>query len=174
MRLKHNPIRTGSDSEHNKPSMICRTRPRRANLKPPGKCIFCGGHGLTKEHMWADWLRAYIPRAATEHHTQSKVVYLEKDETSLHRRTGDPHSRRIRCVCLSCNNGWMSELQEDAKPFLVPMLKGERITLHRRAQTILASWIGMTVIVAEHVDQENVGAATHPYPQTSAAGPSVF
>jgi hypothetical protein len=68
----------------------------------------------------------------------------------------------------------MSELQEDAKPFLVPMLKGERITLHRRAQTILASWIGMTVIVAEHVDQENVGAATHPYPQTSAAGPSVF
>ena len=30
--------------------------------KPPGRCIFCGKVGLTKEHMWADWLRSYIPR----------------------------------------------------------------------------------------------------------------
>ena len=29
-------------------------KPKRKNLKPPGKCIFCGGDTLTKEHVWAE------------------------------------------------------------------------------------------------------------------------
>ena len=97
--------------------------PKRSNLRPPGRCIFCGGGGLSKEHMWADWLHAYIPRIAPEHRTRSTLIHLENQEISTQRRAGDPHSRRIRCVCGPCNNGWMSALQEKTKPFMVPMLK---------------------------------------------------
>ena len=43
-----------------------RTEPRRGDgprmIKKPGRCIFCNGRGLSKEHMWPDWLKAYIPR----------------------------------------------------------------------------------------------------------------
>jgi hypothetical protein len=110
--------------------------------------------------MWADWLKVYIPRAALEHRISSTLAHIEGDETSYHRRTGDPHSRRIKCVCRTCNNGWMSALQEDAKPILIPLLKGTNTTLHRRAQTTLASWIAMTVMVAEHVDKDKIAIGT--------------
>jgi hypothetical protein len=125
--------------------------------KGRGRCIFCGAYGLTREHMWADWLRAYIPRTMTEHHYRSVLMYPEGEEVSLKRQTGDPHSRRIKCVCEPCNTGWMSRLQEDTKPFLVPMLTGTSMGLHRRAQTILAAWIAMTAMVAEFSNPERLG-----------------
>jgi hypothetical protein len=129
---------------------------REPHLKGLGLCIFCGAPGLTKEHMYADWLKAYIPRTMREHHAQSTFVHLDKEDAQLRRRTGDPHTRRIKCVCGPCNYGWMSDLQQDAKPFLVPMLKGEACRLHRRAQTTVAAWVAMTVMVAENIDREMV------------------
>ena len=38
--------------------------------KAQGKCIFCGGEGLTKEHVWPNWIKSVLPRDSTEHHTQ--------------------------------------------------------------------------------------------------------
>jgi hypothetical protein len=135
--------------------------PKRANLKPPGRCIFCDSLGVTQEHMWADWLRSYIPRTLAETRTRSALIHLDGDKTTFINRTGDPHSRRIKCVCRKCNNEWMSRLQEDSKPFLVPMLTGEeQVTLHRRAQTILSAWIAMTVMVAEHADKEKIAISS--------------
>lgn len=124
--------------------------------KPPGRCIFCGKVGLTKEHMWADWLRSYIPRELDSHSMALTKVSLKKTEQALQRRTGDPHSRRIKCVCRECNNGWMSKLQETAKPFLVPILEGTPIHLRRNGQTALASWATMMIMVAEHLDAEMI------------------
>ena len=119
--------------------------------KSPGKCIFCGKGGLTKEHMWADWLRAYIPRDMTQHRTQSVLLFPDRAEESFERRTGDPHSRRIKCVCRNCNNGWMGKLQEKTKPFLVPMLEGKDVSFYRNGQTALAAWVAMFVMVAEFI-----------------------
>lgn len=111
---------------------------------------------MTHEHLFADWLKQYIPRELTEHRARTAFVGLHRDEISTKRHTGDPHSQRLRCVCRECNNGWMSELQQAAKPCLVPMLEGKPIALHRRAQTVLAAWIAMTVMVAEHRNLELV------------------
>jgi hypothetical protein len=128
--------------------------------KPRRVCIFCGRPGLTKEHMWADWLRNYIPRERQEHRVGSTNISLAQHEDSvqdrIERRSGDPHSRRIRCVCRECNNGWMSQLQEAAKPFLVPMLTGQKVALYESGKTTLASWAAMFVMVAEQVDQTKV------------------
>lgn len=124
--------------------------------KPPRKCIFCGQHGLTREHMWANWMRAYIPRVLTEYRTRSILMFPDRSEVSIKRRTGDPHSQRIRCVCKNCNNGWMSKIQESTKPYLVPMLKGERDSFYKNGQTALAAWVGMFVMVAEYADRDKV------------------
>src|SRR5258706_8629356 len=118
-------------------------KPRRTNLRPPGKCIFCDQGGLSKEHMWADWLRDYIPRAMLEHIIGEVAIFPDKRELTRKRRAGDPHSRKIRCVCEECNNEWMSQLQEDAKPFLLPMLTGIHTSLRRKGQTTLAAWVAM-------------------------------
>jgi hypothetical protein len=50
----------------------------------------------------------------------------------------------------------MSQLQERAKPYLVPMLRGDSIELHRNGQTAIAAWVAMMVMVAENM-----------YPETS-------
>jgi hypothetical protein len=124
--------------------------------KPPGRCIFCDRLGVTKEHMWADWLRNFIPRELAGHATSFEKIHLRRSEKEFHRRTGDPHSRRIKCVCRPCNNEWMSELQEKAKPYLIPMLSGHEIKLRRNGQTAVASWVTMMVMVAEHLNAESV------------------
>jgi hypothetical protein len=124
--------------------------------KPPGRCIFCDRLGVTKEHMWADWLRNYIPREASGHATSFEKIHLRHSERQYQRRMGDPHSRRIKCVCRECNNGWMSQLQEKAKPYLVPMLTGNAVTLQRNGLTPLAAWVTMMVMVAEHLNDESV------------------
>jgi hypothetical protein len=32
-------------------------------------CIFCGGTPLPREHIWADWLRAYISKNLPYYHS---------------------------------------------------------------------------------------------------------
>lgn len=125
--------------------------------KGRGKCIFCGSYGLTREHIWADWLKAYIPREMTSHIVRHARVSPERpEEVTIQKREGDVHSRRVRCVCAACNSGWMSRLQEAAKPFLVPMLTGKRVSLHRRGQRVLSAWMAMMVTVSEHMNREQV------------------
>jgi hypothetical protein len=121
---------------------------------PPGRCISCNSLGLTREHMWADWLRDYIPRERIEHYTAFKTFVPDKAEQTLKRRTGDPHSTRIKCVCRKCNNEWMGKLQENAKPYLVPMLEGKNISLFRNGQNAIAAWATMMVMVSEYLEKD--------------------
>jgi hypothetical protein len=44
----------------------------------------------------------------------------------------------------------MSVFQGDVKPILLPLLKGERTSLHKKAQATLSAWIAMFTMVAEH------------------------
>lgn len=69
---------------------------------------------------------------------------------------GDPQSRQLRIVCRSCNHGWMSILQQRAKPYLIPLMRGDKIILDKHAQHILASWAAMAVMVAEHLAPDKV------------------
>jgi hypothetical protein len=50
----------------------------------------------------------------------------------------------------------MSQLQENAKPFLVPILEGDTVTFRRLGQTTIAAWVAMMVMVAEHLHDEMV------------------
>lgn len=117
--------------------------------KPRKLCIFCGGHPITKEHMWPDWLRNYIPRTRLNYHSRSGIMFKKHTKSKISLHGGDPHSSTVRRVCKSCNSGWMSQLQNLAKPILVPLIENGHISLRKRDQTILAEWITMFTMVAE-------------------------
>jgi hypothetical protein len=36
-----------------------------------GRCAFCGDHGLTKGHVWPDWLNRILPKSATHHEQET-------------------------------------------------------------------------------------------------------
>jgi hypothetical protein len=124
--------------------------------RPQRYCIFCGKPGLTHEHVWADWLKKYVPKDMTEHTEHFAVVGPTHSEPRRKKVSGDLQSRRLRVVCANCNSGWMSRLQAAVKPYLLPMILGEVTAFDVKGQDILSSWITMFVIVAEHFNTDTV------------------
>ena len=132
--------------------------------KPPyakgrARCIYCGSYKtMTREHIWADWLKAYIPRDMERHSGISATVHSDqsKNTAKTKRRAGDFHAQKLRIACRSCNTGWMSRLQENTKPHLVPMLTAKSANFYRSQQTTLAAWITMFVMTADYLDADMV------------------
>ena len=86
---------------------------KRANKdKTPGRCAFCGATGMSKEHIWSDWLKEVLPPTSS-HHSQTRtttafvgnVALLIPSMPTQHR--GAVTQRKIRKFCDICNNGWM-------------------------------------------------------------------
>lgn len=71
-------------------------------------------------------------------------------------RRGPPATQKIRRVCASCNNGWMSNLQRAAKPILVPLIEGNWHLLAEASCEILAAWVAMTTAVLEFADETTI------------------
>src|SRR5271169_2401942 len=72
----------------------------RQNLKPPGKCIFCGGPGVTHEHLFSDWLRDLFPRSAADTHTIAQAVaWTPRPRFVRQIRQGHSGTRTVRKVC---------------------------------------------------------------------------
>lgn len=123
------------------------------------RCAFCGDQSrLTREHVFAEWLQRHFPLVNP---TTTRRVTVPVDETPsgrmLHRvetttRTGDHLSQRIKCVCVKCNNEWMSRLQEAAIPLVVPFFEGRWPPLTEAEAACLAAWVAMSVMVIEQAD----------------------
>lgn len=127
--------------------------------KPRKLCIFCGGFPITKEHVWPDWLDPYLQKTMLNHETFAEMVLPNGTTREIRKRAGDPQSVRVRHVCQACNNGWMSVLQNEAKPILIPLLQGKDVTLFRKQQIILAKWVAMFCMVAEFMDKSGLRIA---------------
>jgi len=117
-------------------------------------CIFCGGGKLTREHLWPQWSAPLFDGArdptyydfstAVDRHTRAM------SETKHYTRTGGAHTKRLRVVCGACNSGWMSGLETQVRHILEPLALDRAISLHATDQLVLAKWIAMKVMVAEH------------------------
>jgi hypothetical protein len=115
-----------------------------------GVCIFCGGVKLSKEHAFAKWLHPHLPmKPIANHEAFSEHILLTHTDSKVKVRSGDPHSGTVRVVCETCNTGWMSSLQEAARPALLPMVQGKRSSLHKRHLQNLCGWVAMFVMVNE-------------------------
>lgn len=129
--------------------------------KQRGRCAFCKYEGrLSREHVWADWLRAYLPRnpnRKTVHTTGQSLITggrtVGQTETrgELH-RDGDPRSQKLRVVCSTCNNKWMSQLQKQAKPLIGQLVRGEWPQMGPAERRLVAAWCTMFTLVLEMAD----------------------
>ena len=61
----------------------------------------------------------------------------------------------FRIVCRTCNGGWMSQLEDQAKPFLAPMMQGKALLLPSTALDVIARWTAVKVMVAEFYRPEH-------------------
>ena len=115
-------------------------------------CIFCGEfREMTREHIWGHWIRDFVPLGPNLHHLRDVEVGARGEvmTATTVRKAGSALALNRRIVCKPCNNTWMSRLQERARPFLVPLLRGERCALGPEAQTAIAAWATMVTMTAE-------------------------
>lgn len=132
-------------------------RPAGRAPKTPGKCVFCGGTGVTKEHIWADWIKNVIPGSPTNTQITSyqmpdystKTLYVVP---AAKERQGRLDQRKIRNVCGGFNNGWMGRIVERAKPFVERMIQGMMVELDGGSQRDLATWIAIATTMGEFMD----------------------
>lgn len=120
------------------------------------KCIFCSNTGMTKEHFWPDWMRQHIGVSESDTYKRSILTSDSKKPVKLKKESlkpGNLLSLKIRVVCAGCNNGWMSELENDMKPFLLSAIEGKDAELQDTDIEKLARWIVMKVIVLEHSEE---------------------
>lgn len=120
-------------------------------------CIFCGAVGkLTNEHIWGDWTRNYVPRTQNKHEFRSIVAKTPTSETAepVRIRAGDPLNSQVKVVCKPCNNGWLSQIQEKAKPYLIPLVEGRGAFLGRQAQRQIATWATMATMTGEYLSRD--------------------
>jgi hypothetical protein len=89
--------------------------------KPKRVCVFCGGRPLTLEHVFSSSLLATLTPSAEAIATQY-ASQLGPDEPvrqrTWQRALGKGGGAEFRTVCRHCNNGWMQQLDEQAKPLL--------------------------------------------------------
>lgn len=110
------------------------------------KCLFCLAKANSLEdalpHWITDQFKASEPCKAQLERHGNKVNIWQVYQPEL----------SIRCVCKSCNNGWMSDLESQTKIYLQPLLMGEKSVLDISGQTAIAVWSLKTAMVLEALD----------------------
>lgn len=120
------------------------------------KCIFCQGYGMSKEHLWPDWLSSYFNKTSNDKHVSELYSSEGKSPSILQRRNERPGNlitKKFRVVCETCNNGWMSQLEEKVKPTLLGIIENKSVTLTEQNLSILSRWLVMKVMVAEQSEE---------------------
>jgi len=106
-------------------------------------CIFCEGRATSKEDAWPLWLMRRL--GATE---AGRVEAQRGRQAPWTWHTGKA-GLKVGFVCASCNNGWMSQLENRVKPIVEGLFGEEPVALDRSDQTTLAAWAGKNAMVFE-------------------------
>lgn len=110
-------------------------------------CIFCKGTPVTREDMISRWiLRMFEGELIAK---ESKIAVKGRSgTTSWESSRAGRHT--VKCVCASCNGGWMSDIEQDAKPALASMIRGESITLDKVQQEAVATWACLKTMIGAY------------------------
>ena len=106
------------------------------------QCLFCENYANSKEDTFPLWLLEIVGNRQDMRKAVSDLpIKIQKGSSVL----------RIRTVCTTCNNGWMSKLEQDTIPVLRPLLVDLSVRLSPEQQSLLASWAMKTGVVLDSI-----------------------
>lgn len=112
-------------------------------------CGFCGSAGVSKEHLWAGWLAATVLESRAPDGDKTFQAQIERGGETKTFPNRDLELT-VKMPCEPCNNGWMSDLENDVRAFLSGMaFGGAKTILDRARQRSLVRWLVKTAMVAE-------------------------
>lgn len=119
-----------------------------------GRCIYCGGSGMSKEHVISEWVGKMFGKPAPAHTKQvvdssklatGQVVY----RPAIKVRQGHSSNEKVRVVCRKCNSGWLSGIDERSKPGLIQLARGSTGDISAEQQRNIAAWIAKVACAHE-------------------------
>lgn len=122
-----------------------------------GSCLFCGSTDgpFTTEHVIPKWARKLVDPLDR---TPLRVYAGEEPGADQRRKLGRLLHLSVTvddAICRSCNNGVLSQLENQALPVLAPMIQTGRPTVLGTAeQAVLAAWATKTVWLLEHAARQ--------------------
>jgi hypothetical protein len=118
-------------------------------------CVWCGGTPVTNEDAIPQWImeRLYSGSGAK----MARLATVERlsqqpPEMRRTRRVGTQIALAKR-VCATCNNGWMSGMEEAVQPYLKAMMSGISVPLNGDAQQTVATWATKTAFMLTYTSR---------------------
>lgn len=120
--------------------------------QPSKRCIFCNDPGVTEEHIFPQWLGRMVKRSPTDDHRTTGTQPSESDFGKLppiRTKQGKALNTVIRAACHDCNTTWMSRIEDETKPVLLPLMRGRpsRLSFANRMQ--IATWLTLKAMVID-------------------------
>src|SRR5260370_3155867 len=103
-------------------------------------CIFCDNESGSEEHLWGAWI-----------HRRVKFGPIRMQEGTGPELIDDDPERTINTVCHTCNNTWMSRLEEKNIPAVGDMLENKPTVIDAGRQRLLMEWAVKTAIVMDSI-----------------------
>src|SRR5689334_17206096 len=102
----------------------------------PDLCAFCGStEPLTREHVFGQWVSKIGLDLSSVRHGAGPLNGLPRDMGEQ-----PPYWRTVKDFCASCNNGWMSRLEDAARRALSSLILGKPGTISTEDQPVIVMW----------------------------------
>jgi hypothetical protein len=126
-------------------------------VSEPRACAFCGrtDSPLTKEHVYPRSWKQYFPLVEGP----DRAMQLGHSGYVERRGANDQFDNQVRDICASCNNGWMMHLDEEVRPFVIPLALGERDYMTAEEATAFRSWATKLALVRTLQDRNQAQQA---------------
>lgn len=108
---------------------------------PP--CIFCNNESGSEEHLWPDWVHRFIKANSIQ------LRGLRVQEGTGPETIQDDLEITINTVCHTCNNTWMSRVEDKNRPRFLLMLQNKPITVDPGGMKIVAEWAVLRAIMQD-------------------------
>jgi|SRR5271169_2007089 len=103
------------------------------------RCLFCPRAVDSAEHIWSDWILEDLKPVQPIHIKIGKTMSKWVDNPEV----------RVKCVCQKCNNGWMSDIENENKPHMSAMMNGKPTVLEPKQQKLLTRWAILKAMVLD-------------------------
>ena len=103
-------------------------------------CVFCDNESGSEEHLGGAWI-----------HRHARLGPIRIQEGTGPELIDDDPERTINTVCHTCNNTWMSRLEEKNIPAVGDMLENKPIVIDAGRQRLLMEWSVKTAIVMDSI-----------------------
>jgi hypothetical protein len=116
------------------------------------QCVFCRSEESSDEHVFARWVSRLLADAAP----------FTLDKTPGRSASGlRTINVKSRAACRTCNGGWMSRSESEAKMLLPPLIRGETIQWDANQQARAARWTFKTALMLDRSSLASRVAPAH-------------